>query len=139
MRQKVGRVLVNAVGARALAIHRHICAVVAQDPEQQRDSALAMLTNQFTAVLEMSGLKQDEEGKSRTLYSLRHTAIVAAIRQGVPISIIAPNARTSELMINRFYGSHIKSALEMGSVMIDVIEAKKAKYAKKAEKSEAEK
>ena len=104
-----------------------------------RDSALAMLTNQFTAVLEMSGLKEDEEGKNRTLYSLRHTAIVAAIRQGVPISIIAPNARTSELMINRFYGSHIKSALEMGSVMIDVIQAKKAKYAKKAEKKAAEK
>lgn len=103
-----------------------------------RDSALAMLTNQFTAVLEMSGLKVDDEGKNRTLYSLRHTAIVAAIRQGVPISIIAPNARTSELMINRFYGSHIKSALEMGSVMIDVIEAKRAKYAKKAAAKEAE-
>lgn len=97
---------------------------------KNRDSALAMLTNQFTAVLEMSGLKQDDEGKNRTLYSLRHTAIVAAIRQGVPISIIAPNARTSELMINRFYGSHIKSALEMGSVMIDVIQAKKKRYAK---------
>lgn len=99
-----------------------------------RDSALAMLTGQFTAVLELSGLKRDAEGKNRTLYSLRHTAIVAAIRQGVPISIIAPNARTSELMINRFYGSHIKSALEMGSVMIDVIEAKRERYAKKAEK-----
>ena len=37
-------------------------------------------------------------------------------------------------MINRFYGSHIKSALEMGSVMIDVIEAKRERYAKRAEK-----
>ena len=99
-----------------------------------RDSALAMLSNQFTAILEMSGLKQDAEGKPRTLYSLRHTAIVTAIRQGVPISIIAPNARTSELMINRFYGSHIKSALDMGSVMIDVIEAKQKRYAEMAEK-----
>lgn len=103
---------------------------------KNRDSALAMLTNQFTAVLEMSGLKTDDEGKNRTLYSLRHTAIVAAIRQGVPISIIAPNARTSELMINRFYGSHIKSALEMGSVMIDVIEAKRERYARKAKNGE---
>ena len=106
---------------------------------KNRDSALAMLTNQFTAVLEMSGLKQDAEGKNRTLYSLRHTAIVTAIRQGVPISIIAPNARTSELMINRFYGSHIKSALDMGSVMIDVIEAKQKRYAEMAEKKAAEK
>ena len=100
---------------------------------KNRDSALAMLTNQFTAVLEITELKQDAEGKNRTLYSLRHTAIVAAIRQGVPISIIAPIARTSELMINRFYGSHIKSALDMGSVMIDVIEAKRERHAEKAE------
>lgn len=100
---------------------------------ENRDSALAMLTNQFSIVLELSGLKRDAEGKNRTLYSLRHTAIVAAIRQGIPISIIAPNARTSELMINRFYGSHIKSALDMGSVMIDVIEAKRERYAKRAE------
>jgi Phage integrase SAM-like domain len=105
---------------------------------KNRDSALAMLTNQFSAVLDMSGLKADAEGKNRTLYSLRHTAIVTAIRQGVPISIIAPNARTSELMINRFYGSHIKSALDMGSVMIDVIEAKRERYAKKARKKTAE-
>ena len=103
-----------------------------------RDSALAMLSNQFTAILEMSGLKQDAEGKPRTLYSLRHTAIVTAIRQGVPIAIIAPNARTSELMINRFYGSHIKSALDMGSVMIDVIEAKQKRYAEMAAKKAEE-
>ena len=106
---------------------------------KNRDSALAMLTNQFTAVLEMAELKQDAEGKNRTLYSLRHTAIVTAIRQGVPISIIAPNARTSELMINRFYGSHIKSALDMGSVMIDVIEAKQKRYAEMAKNKSEDK
>ena len=32
-------------------------------------------------------------------------------------------------MINRFYGSHIRSALDMGSVMIDVIEVKQKRYA----------
>jgi hypothetical protein len=106
---------------------------------KNRDSALAMLTNQFTAVLEMAELKTDAEGKNRTLYSLRHTAIVTAIRQGVPISIIAPNARTSELMINRFYGSHIKSALDMGSVMIDVIEAKQKRYAEMAKNKSEDK
>jgi hypothetical protein len=36
-------------------------------------------------------------------------------------------------MINRFYGSHIKSAVDIGSVMIDVIEAKRELYAKRAE------
>ena len=101
-----------------------------------RDTALALLANQFTAVLELSGLRRDAEGKPRSLYSLRHTAIVTAIRQGVPISVLAPNARTSVEMINRFYGSHIKSALEMGSVMIDVIEAKRERYAKRAERKD---
>jgi hypothetical protein len=37
-------------------------------------------------------------------------------------------------MINRFYGSHIKSALDMESVMIDVIEAKQKRNAEMAEK-----
>lgn len=36
---------------------------------------LAMFGNQFTAVLEMSGLKQLGEGKPRTLYTMLHTAI----------------------------------------------------------------
>ena len=42
-------------------------------------------------------------------------------------------------MINRFYGSHIKSAWEMGSVMIDVIEAKRERYARQAEKKAEQK
>lgn len=103
-----------------------------------RNTALDNLTHQFTAILEMTGLKTDAEGKPRTLYSLRHTAIVAAIRQGIPISVIAPNARTSVEMINRFYGSHIKSALEMGTIMTDVVQAKRERYAKRAEKTAAE-
>lgn len=103
---------------------------------KNRTTALENLTNQFTAILEMTGLKTDASGKNRTLYSLRHTAIVAAIRQGIPIAVIAPNARTSVEMINRFYGSHIKSALEMGSVLTDVVQAKRARYARKAANSQ---
>ncbi|MEJ1939137.1 hypothetical protein WDZ92_53745, partial [Nostoc sp. NIES-2111] len=94
-----------------------------------RKSALEKLTDQFTAVLQLAALRVDSDGKKRTLYSLRHTAITTAIRQGYSMGVIAANARTSELMINRFYGSHIKGALDMGTEMVDVISAKQRRYA----------
>lgn len=89
-------------------------------PEQEnRETALDALASQFTALLELSGLRRDEEGKPRTLYSLRHTAIVSAIKKGLPLEMIAANARTSSDMIRRFYGSHVKSVLYMGSAFVD--------------------
>ena len=89
-------------------------------PEQEnRETALDALASQFTALLELSGLRRDEEGKPRTLYSLRHTAIVRAIKKGLPLEMIAANARTSSDMIRRFYGSHVKSVLYMGSAFVD--------------------
>jgi len=86
---------------------------------ENREYALKELTRQFNAILEITQLKTDNQNKQRTLYSLRHTAIVSAIRSGIPIPIIAANSRTSVDMINRFYGSHINSALEMGTHIID--------------------
>ena len=47
------------------------------------------------------------------------TAIVHAIHKGLPIAMIASNARTSTEMIIRFYGSHVKSALNQGTVFVD--------------------
>ncbi len=89
-------------------------------PEQEnRETALDALASQFTALLELSGLRRDEEGKPRTLYSLRHTAIVRSIKKGLPLEMIAANARTSSDMIRRFYGSHVKSVLYMGSAFVD--------------------
>jgi hypothetical protein len=84
-----------------------------------RDSALDALATQFTALLEMTNLRQDAEGKPRTLYSLRHTAIVRSIQKGLPLEMIAANSRTSSEMIRRFYGSHVKSVLYMGSHFVD--------------------
>jgi integrase len=86
---------------------------------ENRDTALDMLATQFTAVLEMAKLRQDDEGKPRTMYSLRHTAIVRSIRKGLPIEMIATNSRTSSDMIRRFYGSHVKSVRYMGTAFVD--------------------
>lgn len=92
-------------------------------PEMEnRTSAMDALASQFTALLEVTGLRQDVEGKPRTLYSLRHTAIVHSIQKGLPLEMIAANARTSSEMIRRFYGSHVKSVLYMGSAFVDAEE-----------------
>ena len=84
-----------------------------------RDTALDMLATQFTALLAITQLRKDDEGKPRTMYSLRHTAIVRSIRKGLPIEMIATNSRTSSDMIRRFYGSHVKSVRYMGTAFVD--------------------
>jgi len=90
------------------------------EPElTNRETALDKLATQFTAVLEMANLRQDDEGKPRTMYSLRHTAIVRSIHKGLPIELIAANSRTSSEMIRRFYGSHVKSVRHMGTAFVD--------------------
>ncbi|MBW8618118.1 MAG: phage integrase SAM-like domain-containing protein [Hyphomicrobiales bacterium] len=84
-----------------------------------RDSALKNLSTQFSAILAMIGMEEDRHGKPRTLYSLRHTAIVGSLRKGIPIELVASNARTSTDMIRRFYGSHIDNILETGTVYVE--------------------
>ena len=59
-----------------------------------------------------AGLKNSINRKKRTLYSLRHTAIVADIHSGISEQKLAINARTSVDMIDRFFGLHINSALD---------------------------
>lgn len=86
---------------------------------ENRESAMNALATQFMALLEIAGMRRDEESKPRTLYSLRHTAIVHSIHKGLPLEMIAANARTSSEMIRRFYGSHVKSVLYMGSAFIE--------------------
>ena len=84
-----------------------------------RDTALQKLSAQFNAALHITGMTHDRHGKPRTLYSLRHTAIVRSLRKGIPIELVASNSRTSPDMIRRFYGSHIDSSLETGTLYVD--------------------
>lgn len=86
---------------------------------ESRDAALHNLSTQFGALLNMAGMNRDRHGKPRTLYSLRHTAIVRSLRKGIPIELVASNARTSSDMIRRFYGVHVDNILETGSVYVD--------------------
>ncbi len=99
---------------------------------KNRDYALKELTRQFDVVMCEAGLKNDVNGKKRTLYSLRHTAIVAGIHSGISEQTLAINARTSVDMIDRFYGSHIKSVLDRGTEFVDRITEKRQRNADKA-------
>lgn len=61
----------------------------------------------FRAVLKESKLEADT-GKNIQLYSLRHTAIMFRLmRSNVDSLILAKNARTSQGVIEQFYGSHL--------------------------------
>ena len=54
---------------------------------------------------------------------------------GLSIETLAINARTTSNTIDRFYGSHVLSALDKGTEIVDSVHAKQERYAaKKAEK-----
>ena len=96
-----------------------------------REYALKELTRQFDAMMRVAGLKTAARGRKRTLYSLRHTAIDNGIHAGITIETLAMNARISTDMIDRFYGSHVVSALDKGTEIVDSVHAKQERYAVK--------
>lgn len=81
---------------------------------EDRNFALEVLRRQFGRVLNHAGLKSSASGQSRTIYSLRHTAIMFRLIEDrhVDLLTLARNARTSVEMIDRFYAKHLTA--EMG-------------------------
>ena len=82
---------------------------------KNREYALATLRRQFEYVLEETGLKHDRKGRVRTLYSLRHTALMFRLLKGdkVDIFMLARNALTSVDQLERFYLSHAESRMKI--------------------------
>lgn len=74
-----------------------------------RDYALQTMRRQFEELLRIAELKQTPTGQPRTLYSLRHTAIMFRLTKGDKIDslTLAKNARTSVEMLERFYAKHL--------------------------------
>lgn len=77
---------------------------------QNRTTAIGLLGKLFALVVEKTKL-EEETGKNVTLYSLRHTAIMLRLMMGDQIDTVslARNARTSAVMIDKFYASHLTS------------------------------
>lgn len=75
---------------------------------RNREYALATIRRQFEYVVKEAGLAKDRFGNKRTLYSLRHSALMYRILTGdnVDIFTLAKNALTSVDQLERFYLSH---------------------------------
>lgn len=88
-------------------------------PDQQnRDYALRALSRQFDQLLKLAALKDAANGEARTLYSLRHTAIMNRLIKGDNVSLLtlARNARTSAEMIDRFYAKHLTAEMNISEL-----------------------
>jgi hypothetical protein len=82
---------------------------------KNREYALATMRRQFERVLQEAGLKYDKQGRERTLYSLRHTALMFRLLDGdkIDIFMLARNALTSVDQLERFYLSHAESRMKI--------------------------
>lgn len=72
----------------------------------------------LNAILDELGLKTDRDGNLRSAYSLRHTYICQRLMEGADIYQVAKNCRTSVEMIEKFYASHIKTALDAAAINV---------------------
>ena len=80
-----------------------------------RDYAMRQLHRQFDQLLKITSLKKDARGEPRSLYSLRHTAIMFRLlhADGLDLLTLARNARTSVEIIDRFYASHLTGEMNV--------------------------
>lgn len=82
---------------------------------KNRDRAMKIMSSQFNEVLKYADLKNSSSGEPRTLYSLRHTAIMFRLTKGDHIDLLtlARNARTSVDMIERFYAKPLSAEMNV--------------------------
>lgn len=80
-----------------------------------RDYALKQLQRQWEILMWRTGLGTGPAGEQRTIYSLRHTAIMFRLLYGVGINTLAlaRNARTSVEMIDRFYAKPLSGEMNI--------------------------
>ena len=81
-----------------------------------RGRVLEIFGWQFKHVQAVAGIGENKaNGMSRTLYSLRHTAITLRLLYGGKIDLLtlARNARTSVEMIEKFYSSNLSAEMNI--------------------------
>ena len=82
---------------------------------QNREFAIRSISRQLRTVLKTAGLYTSPSGQTRTLYSLRHSAIMFRLIKGKDMCLLtlARNARTSVEMIDRFYAKHLTAEMNV--------------------------
>jgi hypothetical protein len=80
-----------------------------------RDQVLYVIRNQLDLVMKHAGLKVSGSGQSRTIYSLRHTAIMMRLTKSENLDLItlARACRTSVEMIDKFYARHLTAEMNI--------------------------
>jgi integrase len=80
-----------------------------------REVAGSVLSRHFKHLLEVAGLRSGQLGQTRTLYSLRHTAIMFRLLygKGIDLLTLARNARTSVQMVEQFYASQLTAEMNI--------------------------
>jgi integrase len=82
-----------------------------------RTFAMEIMRRQFVHVLELEGLAKTNLGEPRTLYSLRHTAIMFRLLHGdVDLLTLARTCRTSVEMIDRFYAKSLHAEMNIDRI-----------------------
>jgi hypothetical protein len=120
-RKRVALTMPGAVRAYRRIIQR--CGV---DPERyvfmpqygNRATAKERMSDRFNELLELTGLADDPFGRKRTIYSLRHTALMLRVLKGdnVDLLALARNAGTSVRMLDRFYCSHLQPEQKLANL-----------------------
>lgn len=82
---------------------------------QNRTTAYERMRDLFEEALSESGFGLDEFGKKRTMYSLRHTALMFRLLYGqnVDLLMLSRNAGTGVDQLERFYLSHADPAMKV--------------------------
>jgi integrase len=74
---------------------------------KNRDTMMSVVGRLFRKIVEKTGI-QEQTDKNLTLYSLRHTSIMMRLIKGnVNTLHLSRNCRTSQQMIDSFYGQHL--------------------------------
>ncbi len=120
------------------SLMRHAKAIGRANPDDylflpdvdDRDAAAVVLSQNFNKILEAAGLKVGELGQARSLYSLRHTAIMFRLLygKGIDLLTLARNARTSVQMIEEFYASNLTAEMNIG-----LLHSKRVRASRQAE------
>jgi integrase len=87
-------------------------------PERKKRAfAMEVMRRQFTYVLDQEGLAETNLGEARTLYSLRHTAIMFRLLYGdIDLLTLARACRTSVEMLDRFYARGLHAEMNIDRI-----------------------
>ncbi|WP_158916054.1 hypothetical protein [Caulobacter sp. S45] len=82
-----------------------------------RKFAMEIMRRQFGLALKEAGLETNPQGEPRTIYSLRHTAIMFRLLFGdVDLLTLARACRTSVEMIDRFYAKPLQAEMNIDRI-----------------------